>query len=635
MRPPASSLNLHEYAFAGTRATLCSGLGVLGGNTAREGGYGVRSQLLARFRPRYGLALGLAFGLAALVVYDVSGYGHGMLFLWLAALVTLGIYFWSRSAVLPRIAKIDVALPAGLTLAFIPLYMVGLYRWPVQVSSDEIAVMSTAREYASKAGVDPFGISTYLGRPSGLFVLWGKLADALGGVDLNNVRLVHGAFGLLTIAASYALFRQLLPRGWALFATAFLGFNHAFFMISRLAMRENTAVFLEVTALALLLWGLRRDHPLATFAGGIVAGLGFYVYIPGRAIFPLWVLFLILLAFLSRERFPLRKLAQLGAIALAGFALMAGPVMIAESKIPPETTPQKDALLIYQAGRDLQHEWVPGSSEAGAIAKNIKWGLTAFNNNLPDHQYIYDNRGHGFVDPLTGYLLWIGVGVVVLGLYVGRRDLASLLALGSFVFLWLSFAFVVNKAPAYPRMLIILPFVAYLVAVAVRSLAGFAAFVARELRPALEPYVPIATAVTAIGAIAVWNLAIGWDYVQQGRRSGDPIGSTGRYVASHKNIPGEGFYVAADDTRSYAYFVWGNVEFSYGRIQLFAKDNSQFRGVVSPAGLVNFEAPPPFAIFMRREAWTIGALALADRYPQGRLRNITPDGSLVVLEVPS
>lgn len=58
-------------------------------------------------------------------------------------------------------------------------------------------------------------------------------------------------------------------------------------MISRLAMRENTSVLVELVALALLVWRLRRDHVLATFAGGVVAGLGFYVYFPARATFAL------------------------------------------------------------------------------------------------------------------------------------------------------------------------------------------------------------------------------------------------------------------------------------------------------------------------------------------------------------
>ena len=71
------------------------------------------------------------------------------------------------------------------------------------------------------------------------------------------MRLLHALFGLLTIAAMYVLMRQLLPRGWAIFATCIFGVSHSFFMISRLAMRENTAVLVATVAFALLLWGLR------------------------------------------------------------------------------------------------------------------------------------------------------------------------------------------------------------------------------------------------------------------------------------------------------------------------------------------------------------------------------------------
>ena len=34
-------------------------------------------------------------------------------------------------------------------------------------------------------------------------------------------------------------------------------------------------------------------------------------------------------------------------------------------------------------------------------------------------------------------------------------------------------------------------------------------------------------------AIASWNLAIAWDFIDTGRREGDTIGSTGRYVDAH------------------------------------------------------------------------------------------------------
>ena len=66
-------------------------------------------------------------------------------------------------------------------------------------------------------------MSFYLNRPALLFIGWGKLGELLGGFDLFHMRLLHALFGLLTIAAVYVLMRQLLPRGWAIFATCIFG----------------------------------------------------------------------------------------------------------------------------------------------------------------------------------------------------------------------------------------------------------------------------------------------------------------------------------------------------------------------------------------------------------------------------
>ena len=57
--------------------------------------------------------------------------------------------------------------------------------------------------------------------------------------------------------------------------------------------------------------------------------------------------------------------------------------------------------------------------------------------------------------------------------------------------------------------------------------------------------------------------------------------------------------------------------------------------VIDPQALVQFSAAPPFALLMRREVWEPAASQLADRYPRGRIRNVSPDGTRVVFEVPS
>lgn len=574
-------------------------------------------------------------GLASLAIYAATGYGRAVVLLWLVALVVLSGAFWAASERLPRVAMADQLTIAALVLAFAPLYLARVYAWPVQVNSDEVSIMTYANIYASREGVDLFGVSDYLGHPAALLVLIGNLGELLGGVELLHMRLLHGAFGLAVIAVSYTLFRQLLSLRWAAFAACVLGCSHSFLMISRMAMRENTAVLIEVTALALLLLGLRRGHPLSTFLGGIVAGLGFYVYYPARVTIVVWAAFLVSLALLSRTVVPLRQLARLGAVAAAGFVLAATPIVVAEQKAPAEKVYlQRHALLVFPEARETQQAWVFASSESEGIRKNITWGLTAFNNTIIDHSYIYINPSHGFVDPFTGVLLWIGVGVVGVALVRRREQPWPLLFLGGFGIVFLSFAFLVNKAPNYTRLLVALPFVAFLVAAGVRFLAGLLGRLAGARGPG---YAASASAV-AVGALALVvgaNLSIAWDFVQAGREQGDSIGSTGRYIESHRGAPEKMFFIATEAVEPYRYYEWGYPIIWKERLSIFVGDPSRVGEVISPRNLRGFSARPPFAVFMRRELWSQVEADLVGRYPQARLRNVAPDGSRVVLDVPA
>ena len=131
----------------------------------------------------------------------------------------------------------------------------------------------------------------------------------------------------------------------------------------------------------------------------------------------------------------------------------------------------------------------------------------------------------------------------------------------------------------------------------------------------------------------VWNLGIAKDFIDIGKRDGDAIGSTGRYLASRRDIPGEKFYIATSDTSPY--YTFGGTQAAIDRLTLFADARTQVGPVVDPVGLPSFTAAPPFALFMMRYSWNSVSTTLADRYPRGRLRNVTPDGTRVVLEVPS
>jgi hypothetical protein len=317
-----------------------------------------------------------------------------------------------------------------------------------------------------------------------------------------------------------------------------------------------------------------------------------------------------------------RKLAVAGSVAAAGFVLMAAPVLIAESKAPAgETKPNRETFLLYPEGRALQQHWVFAPTVARGIKKNVVWGLGTYNNGVSDHGYIYENRGHGFVDPLTGILLWVGVGIVLLRLVRREADEGGLLMLSSFVVLWLSFAFLINKAPNYTRLLVTLPLAAYFVTEAVRRIAG-------RWRP--PRYAPAALVGVIAIALVAWNLAIARDFMERGRRVGEPIGNTGRYVVSHRDIPGIRFYLAGSEKSSFPYYPYGSPN---DRLLFFARSPEQVPEALDPNMLGQFKAGAPFVLFMRRDAWDRSSDELERNYPGARLRNVTPDGTRVVLEV--
>jgi hypothetical protein len=136
-------------------------------------------------------------------------------------------------------------------------------------------------------------------------------------------------------------------------------------------------------------------------------------------------------------------------------------------------------------------------------------------------------------------------------------------------------------------------------------------------------------------AVVAWNLAIAWDFVQTGRRDGEVMGSTGRYVSSHRDVPDQMFYIASTTTGPWDYYSYGGPAEYVDRLRFFASNDGQVQNLLDPNFLGQFNGRPPFALFMRRDLWQTYAPELADRYPTGRIRNILPGGSHVVLEVPA
>ena len=139
------------------------------------------------------LAGAVAAAAAAVIVYAAAGYSTPVVLIWIVAIVTLGVVYESRTARLPRVTWQDVVVPGAIILALAPFYVLNVYEWPVQVGSDEVAIMTSAERWVDRGNPDLFGPSDYFGHPALLFVVWGKLGQLLGGIDLRNLRALHSA----------------------------------------------------------------------------------------------------------------------------------------------------------------------------------------------------------------------------------------------------------------------------------------------------------------------------------------------------------------------------------------------------------------------------------------------------------
>ncbi len=575
--------------------------------------------------------LGLVLAVSVYGVYLGRGFSIVLPPLLLASLFCFCVYFWQplllRSV---RIGKLDMLALVVLLLCMIPLYSFKLYTIPWQINTDEVTIMVVAKQLVSLPGTDLFGLSYYFGFPSLIFVLFGWLAGLLGGIDLYHFRLVHSLFGVGSVLVCFLLFRQFMKPVPAFLGAFLLGTNHALFAISRMAMRDNTGLFLELLALLFLTLGFLRKSNFATFIGGVVTGLGFYTYFPGRITWVIWLLVLSSIAILYPARKSFKKLAHIGAIFLLGWILVALPVLFATvCQTSQAFEYQKQQFLLYPEGRALEQQWTGAENGIEAWKINIRNGLLMFNTAHHDEGYIYPNYGHGFVDTVTGVLLWLGVIAAVVRVVRRKETLGDIVALVGFFVLYVSFAFFITKAPNYTRLLVVLPFVAYFVSSFIWQVITLCTdFCKSYFRQGRLIFIGIAFAVVIF--IGYSNIKIFKEFTALGAVAGNDVGSTARFVVAQKNNPAQAWVLAAN--KSYMYYSWGEPYQWQSWLGFFASE-SQPVVIIDPGELGATQFKAPTTMFISDEAWNTYEVVFRRRHPLLRITNITPDGRLKAIEV--
>lgn len=588
--------------------------------------------------------IGTALAIGVHGYYASAGYRPAMPFLLVIAVAAICVALERERRSLRSVIPAPVDLIAVLVLLVLmaPLYWWRLHSTPWQVNSDEVTIMLVAKRILAEPKPDLFGISYIFGFPSAVFIFVGRLADVLGGVGLHASRIVHGTIGMGCVLLAYGLFRQVMQPLRAGTLAVILGANHALFAISRMAMRENTGLFLELLALWLLARGVQKRSRVQIFLAGVATGIAFYAYFPARIALVIALSILVVIPLMNPRRDIVKRAALYAALVAIGWSVVAAPVMIASRKNADLAfTYARQQFLIYPEGRKLEMDWTGEKTPSAAWKANIRNGLTMFNSRMHDQGYIYPNYKHGFVDPVTGVLLWIGFILAAVRVVRKRRELlaetgaaggafADLSAIVGFLGIYLSCAFLITKAPNYTRLLVVLPFVAYFAGTALWWIADQ---VTRRL-PAIEvPSRAAARTAIACGLVVViglWNVAIFRDFALLGHRDGNDVGSTGRYVEARMNAPGYTWVLAADKT--HPYFNWGEAWQWKDWVGFFAGPN-QTTQVASVAELSTLALPGSFTVLLTNIAWQEAETGFRARYPFYEVTWLTPDARLLAIDV--
>jgi len=341
---------------------------------------------------------------------------------------------------------------------------------------------------------------------------------------------------------------------------------------------------------------------------------------------------LLAMAIGNRTRETAKLYLRHGLFGLTGFALVVAPLVAGSMRAtenPAAFAYQREQLLFFRESQLQQQEWVGAATLVEAVQTNIVQGLTAYNSGLHDNGYLYNNPGHGFVDPLTGILLWVGVLWTVSRL--GERKSEDYLMLVGFVVPWLTFSFITNKAPSYTRMLITLPFVAYMTLRGIVFVAGrFHLLVSKRWPAAGKLLSGRLFAGGLVAAIALWNLASYADYVVTGLVERESVGATSRYIQTRLTDEDHAFYLAAD--HQHEFFGGGEPWHWEGWVRFFAGDDVRV-GVIPIEMKGEDLGEGPFTVLMTREVWELNAACLTSRYPQRQVHELTADGWNLAIEV--
>ena len=502
------------------------------------------------------LIIGILLQILTIYLYLSYGFSYTVVGIWLFSLLFVGFYFFRQPDEqhdVSRFTRRDWYTVLILAVVISVLYFSVGTEHPAQMVGDENSITIKTLTL-SKPGIDLFKPTYYFNLPAPFFAISGYLASLFTYIDIFSIRLVSTFFGVLTCIISFFFFRRVFPDTFkATLATLLLATQHTLFALSHHAMLVNSAIFIYITSVFLLFTGLQRRSPFYSFLGGIVAGFGWYVYSPAKIIIFVWLTTLAILALLHRFKIylsPLNLKLNLKRIivpTIVGFLLSVCPFILGATILWVNDDndgwwyQKSQFTLNFNAHTDTNYyPEYNGSVLRDIILPNTINALTVFNKPLKDEGWIYNLREkHGFVDSLTGIFLWIGVLATILLIRRERMETAAVLA--HFLILLFVFMFLVNRAPNFTRMLIMLPFVIPLVVIGISRLSTW--IISRfSFLSSRATVIDRGVLIVAVASVIWLNASIFAYYVSLEDKNQEPIAKTLRYIHHESKTKPERLY---------------------------------------------------------------------------------------------
>jgi hypothetical protein len=534
----------------------------------------------------------------------------------------------------------DLYIMLALWCLALPLCVFLIDFVPFLITDDEpytVIVTRTAMTSGIHNLFGPSGLEEYANLG---FIIFGKIAEFLGGVTLGNLRVVDGFIGTFTVVSLYALYRTTWEKSYAALGALVVGFNHAFIAQSRMCFRGGIDVLIETIAYCVLIRASQINSSILAFSGGIIAGCGFYFYYPARCIMPLWIA-TVLFSVLTWNRGAFAAQRKLIAIALLSFTLTILPNLVGFAGIHSSWTLSQ--LLITKSGIAMQMERSQTTSASSAVLANAQKQLTCLN--IPNYDIFgnYVNPHAAFCDPITGFLVWIGLLVTIFRRKVDEKEQwLRILSVGSFSILMLAYAFVIGCAPNYPRLIMLLPFIGYLV---MSLLWWFNEKVGSIFKgdPARVRFLLGIFSIAIVGAILYSNIQSLRLWVYYWLEFPEPKYMTMRYIERRKNIGNYKLYIVtpkAGGSPDSNFFPWLSADDIKTDFKSFT-DNPPEINTIEPkdfckdveSDLLDGQAiSPPLSVLVLKKSCP----CIADfihRHPSVMIHDITPDGARQALEI--